>query len=145
VVAQAQGGNAVFAVGINLLSLLCYFAHMVALTIALFTIGVIWLFDFDRTRWRRWLLLPVLLLPQVSLPLWYMLSHQGNIRPNPWPPAFRWIYLKELLILFLCPGAIALASRSRRSSRCSSSPHLSVSGGEARQRGMPSSSPRWWL
>ena len=95
--------SAAFVVGINLLLLLCYFAHLVALTMALFTIGVIWLLDFDRTRWRRWLLLPVLLLPQVPLPLWYMLSHQGNIRPNPWPLSFRWGYLKELLVLFLVP------------------------------------------
>lgn len=95
--------NAVFAVGINLLLMLCHFAHLVALTIALFAIGVIWLLDFDRTRWRRWLLLPVLLLPQVPLPLWYMLTHHGDMRPNAWTPAFRWIYLKELLVLFLFP------------------------------------------
>jgi hypothetical protein len=89
--------------GINLLLLLCYFAHMVALTIALLTIGLIWLLDFERAQWRRWVLIPLLLLPQVLLPSWYLLSHASKLRPNPWPPAFRWIYLKELLVLFLFP------------------------------------------
>ncbi|HEV8241166.1 MAG TPA: hypothetical protein VGS57_17505, partial [Thermoanaerobaculia bacterium] len=96
--------DAWFALRINLLLFLCFFAHLVALVMALLTIGLIWLLDFDRTRWRRWLLAPLLLLPQVPLPLWYVSSHRSDLVPNEWTPAFRWIYLKELLVLFLFPA-----------------------------------------
>src|SRR5207248_11324373 len=89
-----------FAVKLNLLLLLCYFAHLVGLVVGLMTIGLLWLLGFERARWRAWLLHPLLLLPQVALPLWYVFTHPGTPVPNNWSPLFRWIYLREMMVIF---------------------------------------------
>ncbi len=98
---EAPGAR--FALRLNLLLVLCYFAHLVGLVVALVAIGLLWLASFDSARWRRWLLHPLLLLPQVPLPLWFLTTHPSAPAANRWPWALRFGYLRELRALFLYP------------------------------------------
>jgi len=84
-----------FALRLNLLLWLCYFAHLVALAMALLSIAVLWMASFDRQRWKRWLLHPLLLAPQLALPLWYVLTHPGDPAQG-WPIAMRTASLTQL-------------------------------------------------
>jgi hypothetical protein len=80
------------ALRLNLLLWLCYFAHLVALAMALLAIAVLWVASYDRRRGRRWLLHPLLLVPQLALPTWYVLTHPGAPSQG-WPIAKRAAYL----------------------------------------------------
>ncbi|HEX3526175.1 MAG TPA: hypothetical protein VH988_03835 [Thermoanaerobaculia bacterium] len=64
------------------LLLLCYFSHIVAVVLALFSLGVLWLAllpaAIRENRWRRHLWHPVILAPQALLPLWFVVSQSGE-------------------------------------------------------------------
>jgi hypothetical protein len=87
------------------LLLLTYFAHLVALGEALVAIAVLWLVDFGPERrqgpaLRRWLLHPLLLAPQLVLPLWYVWTHASEPAPAEWPLPLRALYFADLGALF---------------------------------------------
>ena len=73
-----------FALAINALLLLLYFTHLVSLLAALVTVGVLWLWSarwaWRDAAWRRHLVHPLVLLPQLALPLGYVLAHPGPMR-----------------------------------------------------------------
>jgi hypothetical protein len=69
------------ACAINAVLLLCYFSHVVSADLALVSIAVLWLCTLRRDNWRRHMLHVPILLPQVVLPLWFML--QGGLRVQP--------------------------------------------------------------
>ena len=92
-------------VALEALLLVTYFAHLVALAMALGAIALLWLLDCGRARWRgmelrRWLLHPLLLAPQLVLPLWYLHTHASGPIPNDWPLSQRLRFLGELQALF---------------------------------------------
>jgi hypothetical protein len=92
-----------FALELNALLLLCYFAHLVALFVGLMTIGLLWLFELGHQPWRTWRYHPVILLPQLLLPAWFVSNHQSDPLPNDWIWSFRWSFFKEMLALFRFP------------------------------------------
>jgi hypothetical protein len=71
----------VFAVAINALLVLCYFAHILAAVLALAGIGMLWLASWRRERRRGHLAHLAILVPGAVLPIWFTL-----LRHN--PPAF---------------------------------------------------------
>jgi len=73
-----------FAVTINLLLWLCYFSHILSLTLALAGIGVLWLATLRRESWRRHLLHVPILLPQIALPLWFLRDQGRGQMPSSW-------------------------------------------------------------
>jgi hypothetical protein len=75
------------ACGLNAVLLLCYFSHVVSADLALLSIAVLWLCTLRRDNWRRHVLHVPILLPQVILPLWFML--QGGLRVQPSGSAVR--------------------------------------------------------
>lgn len=75
-----------WALGLHALLLLCWFAHAVSFVVAGLAIAVMWLASWEGARWRRWLLHPLLLLPQLALPLWFVRAH-----PSP-PVASQWTF-----------------------------------------------------
>jgi hypothetical protein len=70
------------AVEMTVLLLLCYFSHIVAVVLALFSLGVLWIAMLPRAlrtgALRRHLLHLVILAPQAVLPLWFMVSRRGE-------------------------------------------------------------------
>jgi len=70
------------ALEMTALLLLCYFSHIVAIVLALFSIGVLWIATLPaairENRWRRHLWHPLILAPQALLPLWFILSQRGE-------------------------------------------------------------------
>jgi hypothetical protein len=72
-----------FAVGINLLLWLCWFSHVFSFSLALLSIGVLWLATLRPAAWRRHLLHVVILLPQVVLPLWFVRVQWTGVEPVP--------------------------------------------------------------
>lgn len=79
------GPKLAFAVKINLLLWLCYFSHILSFVLALAAIGLLWLATLRRDSWRRHLLHIPILLPQLVLPLWFLMM-QGGRRVIPgWP------------------------------------------------------------
>jgi hypothetical protein len=68
-----------FALRVNALLLLCYFAHLVSLAVALLAIGVLWLADRANHPRRLWWRHPFLLLPQLPLPLLFASGNPGAV------------------------------------------------------------------
>jgi hypothetical protein len=87
------------AVEINLLLWLCYFSHILSLTLALAGIGVLWLATLRRESWRRHLLHVPILLPQIVLPLWFLRDQGRGEMPSGWPFAQLARYLGRLEVL----------------------------------------------
>jgi hypothetical protein len=81
------------ALGLNLLLLLCWFSHIVSLVLALASIGVLWLLTDRR------LLHPLILAPQVLLPLWFVQDQGKGPVPATWSADFVWTYLLRLRVL----------------------------------------------
>jgi hypothetical protein len=69
-----------FAVILNLLLLLCYFAHIVSAVVALAGIAVLWLASLRRERWRGHLAHLAIVAPATALPIWYLLARAGGAR-----------------------------------------------------------------
>ena len=90
-----------FALVLHALLLLCWFAHAVAFVIAGLAIGVLWLVSWERARWRNWWLHPLLLLPQLALPLWFVRAHPGGPVASRWSFAQSFGYLVEQRALFV--------------------------------------------
>jgi hypothetical protein len=102
-----------FAVKINLLLWLCYFAHILSFVLALAAIAVLWLATLRRDSWRRHLLHIPILLPQLVLPVWYLLQGGGGLRAG-WPLRRLVRYFTNLQVLVTfgemqrwCAGALA--------------------------------------
>jgi len=76
-----------FAAVLNLLLVLCYFAHMVSAVMALFALAVLWLASWRRERWRGHLVHLAILLPALALPLWFVVSRHGGA---PYPSQVPW-------------------------------------------------------
>jgi hypothetical protein len=89
-----------FAVKINLILWLCYFSHILSLALALAAIGVLWLATLRRESWRRHLLHVPILLPQIVLPIWFVLQNNGGEIPGKWPLRRLLRYFTELGVLF---------------------------------------------
>ncbi|HKH47809.1 MAG TPA: hypothetical protein VKM72_24385 [Thermoanaerobaculia bacterium] len=92
-----------FAVRINLLLLLCWFCHIVSLALALLAIGVLWLatlWRVRRTAWKRHLLHVVILLPQIILPLWFLVDQPGGAVSAGWSVRLLSSFLFRFEVLF---------------------------------------------
>jgi len=90
-----------WALALHGLLLACYFAHIVSLVMAGFVIAVLWAATFERAGWRRWLRQPLVLLPQLALPLWFVASRGASPAASNWTPQEKWQNLSELRPLFL--------------------------------------------
>jgi len=91
------------AVKLNLLLLLCWLSHIVSFCLALASIGILWLVTLrgrSPHRWQRHLLHPLMLAPQVLLPLWFVLQQGGGPIPSTWSPELHRDYLMRLGVLF---------------------------------------------
>jgi hypothetical protein len=95
---RARPGLA-FAVKINLLLWLCYFSHILSLTLAVGAIGVLWLATLRRETWRRHLLHIPILVPQIVLPLWFFTVQASREFPPGWPFRRFFRYFVELRVL----------------------------------------------
>jgi len=89
-----------FALGLNGLLLLLYFAHLVPHLLALLTIAVLWLVTLRRATWKRHLLHIAILLPQAVLPLWYVASTDSATIPSATPLATALRHFVELHVLY---------------------------------------------
>ena len=89
-----------FAVEINLLLWLCYFSHILSLTLALAGIGVLWLATLRRESWRRHLLHVPILLPQIVLPIWFLADQGRQEMPATWSWAQLARYFGRLEVLY---------------------------------------------
>lgn len=89
-----------FAVEINLLLWLCYFSHILSLTLALAGIAVLWLATLRRESWRRHLLHVPILLPQIVLPIWFLAEEGRQEMPATWSFAQLARYLGRLEVLY---------------------------------------------
>jgi hypothetical protein len=67
-----------FAAILDLLLLLCYFAHIVSALLALTGIAVLWLASLRRERWRGHLAHLLIVAPATALPIWYLLARAGG-------------------------------------------------------------------
>jgi hypothetical protein len=67
-----------FAVALDALLVLCYFAHILPAVLALVGIGVLWAASLRRERWRGHLAHLVILAPAMVLPAWFTLIRQGS-------------------------------------------------------------------
>jgi hypothetical protein len=67
-----------FAVALDGLLVLCYFAHILAAVLALAGIGVLWLASWRRERWRGHLAHLAILAPAAVLPAWFTLVRSGG-------------------------------------------------------------------
>jgi hypothetical protein len=94
-----ESSGAAFAVKINLLLGLCYFAHIVSFTLALGAIGVLWLTTLRRESWRRHLLHIPILIPQLVLPFWFVMGEGSRAVPPAWPFRRLLKYFLDLRIL----------------------------------------------
>ena len=89
-----------YAVTINLLLWLCYFSHILSFGLALIAIAVLWLATLRRETWRRHLLHVPILLPQIALPLWFLLKQGHQEVPAAWPLAQLVRYFVRIEALF---------------------------------------------
>ena len=72
-----------FAVVLDTLLVLCYFAHILGAVLALAGIGVLWLASWRRARWRGHLAHLAILVPGAVLPFWFtVLRHSVPTRPS---------------------------------------------------------------
>ena len=94
---RARPGLA-FAGKINLLLLLCYFSHILSFVLALAAIGILWLATLRRESWRRHLAHIPILLPQLVLPLWFLMQG-GRTIPAKWPLPRLLRYFTQLQVL----------------------------------------------
>jgi hypothetical protein len=67
-----------FAVALNALLVLCYFAHILPAILALGGIGVLWVASLRRERWQGHLAHLAILAPAAALPAWFTLFRQGS-------------------------------------------------------------------
>ena len=67
-----------FAVVLDALLVLCYFAHIMAADLALAGIGVLWLASWRRERWRGHLVHLAILAPAAVLPFWFTVLRQSG-------------------------------------------------------------------
>ena len=77
-----------FAIVLDALLVLCYFAHILGAVLAFAGIGVLWLASWRRERWRGHLAHLAILAPVAVLPFWFtVLRHGGHTRPSheTWP------------------------------------------------------------
>jgi len=105
---RRESPDAGFAVRINLLLLLCWFCHIVSLALALFAIGVLWLvalWRVRRTHWKRHLLHILILIPQIILPLWFVMGQPGGAVPAGWSleMLLSFLFRFEVLLYFGSP------------------------------------------
>jgi hypothetical protein len=70
-----------WALKLNLLLWLGWFAHILTVVFSLFAIGVLWLATLERKSWKRHLLHVAWLTPQLVLPLWF-LGAEGSETSN---------------------------------------------------------------
>jgi hypothetical protein len=84
----------------NALLLLCYFAHIMALLLALASIGVLWLATLERGNLRRHLLHVPILAPQLALPLWFVSTETTAALSGGWSFAAMANFLFRLQVLF---------------------------------------------
>lgn len=89
------------ALELNLLLLLCWFSHIVSFCLALASIGILWLATLRGRRWQRHLLHPLMLAPQVLLPLWFVQRQGDGPIPSTWSPELHRDYLMRLEVLHL--------------------------------------------
>ncbi len=89
------------AVKLNLLLLLCWFAHIVSLCLALASIGILWLVTLRGRPWKQHLLHPLMLAPQILLPLWFVQQQGGGPIPSTWTAEIHRNYLMRLEVLFM--------------------------------------------
>jgi hypothetical protein len=89
------------ALELNLLLLLCWFSHIVSLCVALASIGILWLVTLRGRDWKRHLLHPLMLAPQVLLPLWFVQQQGGGPIPSIWSPETVRDFLMRLEVLLL--------------------------------------------
>jgi hypothetical protein len=92
------GPKLAFAVKINFLLWLCYFSHILSFVLALASIGVLWLATWRRDWWRRHLLHIPILLPQIILPLWFLLQGGRRLAAG-WPLRRLVRYFTQLQVL----------------------------------------------
>jgi hypothetical protein len=88
------------ALALNGLLLLTWFSHILSLGLALASIGVLWLVTLPTEPFRRHLVHPAFLAPQLLLPLWYMGSRSETSYAESWSVAFAWDYLRHLNVLW---------------------------------------------
>lgn len=88
-----------FALKINLLLWLCYFSHILSFALALVVIGILWLSTLRWESWRRHLLHVPILLPQVILPIWFLLQNTGGEVPDHWGLRRLFLYFASLRVL----------------------------------------------
>ena len=69
------------AVKLNLLLWLCYFSHILSFGLSLISIAVLWLVTLRRAAWKRHLLHIPILIPQIALPVWYLMRLGGGSIP----------------------------------------------------------------
>jgi hypothetical protein len=79
-----------FAVVLDALLVLCYFAHILGAVLALTGIGVLWLASWRRERWRGHLAHLAILVPGAVLPFWFTVLRRGG--PT-YPRAEKWSLL----------------------------------------------------
>ncbi len=89
-----------YAVAVNLLLWLCYLSHILSFGLALIAIAVLWLATLRRETWRRHLLHVPILLPQIALPLWFLLKQGHQEVPAAWPLAQLVRYFVRIEALF---------------------------------------------
>jgi hypothetical protein len=88
------------ALGLNLILLLCWFAHIVSLVMTLAFLGVLWLATLRGRSWRRHLLHPLILAPQALLPLWFVRDQGGEPIPSTTSAQALWKSLLSLRVLY---------------------------------------------
>ncbi len=76
-----------FAVVLDTLLVLCYFAHILGAVLALAGIGVLWLASWRRERWRGHLAHLVILVPGAALPFWFTVLPVRAARRGPFSGA----------------------------------------------------------
>lgn len=91
-----------WALGLHALLLLCWFAHAVSFAVVGLAIAVLWLASWQRARWRRWLSHPLLLVPQLALPLWFVRAHSSPPVASQWTfeQLFRYLVQQHSLFVF---------------------------------------------
>ena len=70
-----------FAAVLDALLVLCYFAHILGVVLALAGIGVLWLTSWRRERWRGHLAHLAILAPAAVLPFWFTVLRHGGATP----------------------------------------------------------------
>lgn len=90
-----------YALGINLLLVLCYLSHIVAFVMAMITVAVLWVATLRPASWRRHLLHVPILAPQLILPFWYLVGRSAaeTVLPAHRTLSFLAQYLLELRVL----------------------------------------------